>query len=156
MNKCRGFGLFEIIIGVSIIALVIGGGFMVVQSSSIYQAQAADRVRAELLLQEGAEVVRLIRDTDWGLLAVLQPDRDYWFLFSNGVWSVSNSATPDLFQKFDRRFQVKTVERDASGNIVSSGGVVDPHILRADVSVQWESGDDAKSSIRTVYVAQLF
>jgi len=63
--KKSGFTLLEIIIAVFILTVAIVGSFALIQKSIVSASQAQFRLTAAYLIQEGTEIVRNIRDTNW-------------------------------------------------------------------------------------------
>lgn len=61
----KGFTLLEIIMAVFFITVGMGGVFIVIQKSFSVMSLSASRLVAANLAQEGIEVVRNIRDTNW-------------------------------------------------------------------------------------------
>ena len=63
--KERGFTIIELIISISILSLAIVGIFSAFSMMTILTSDSADRLTATYLAQEGMEIVRNIRDTNW-------------------------------------------------------------------------------------------
>jgi len=63
--KKSGFTLLEIIIAVFVLTVAIVGSFALIQKSIVSASQAQFRLTAAYLAQEGMEIVRNIRDTNW-------------------------------------------------------------------------------------------
>jgi prepilin-type N-terminal cleavage/methylation domain-containing protein len=63
MNK--GFTIIELIISIFILAVSTVGVYSAFSIMNILTADAADRLTATYLAQEGMEIVRNIRDTNW-------------------------------------------------------------------------------------------
>lgn len=68
MLKClngRGFTLIEVVVAVSVLTIGILAAFMAVQSVTGYYRVASSRLAATYLAQEGVELVRNQRDSNW-------------------------------------------------------------------------------------------
>jgi len=63
--KNRGFTLIEVVIAVSILTIGVLAAFNVVQNITIYSKLTSSRLTATYLAQEGIELVRNQRDTNW-------------------------------------------------------------------------------------------
>lgn len=63
MNK--GFTLLEVLIGVFIMVLGIGGVFALVRQNSASAVNIGSKLQASFLAQEGIEITRNIRDTNF-------------------------------------------------------------------------------------------
>jgi type II secretory pathway pseudopilin PulG len=64
-RKLTGFTLLEIIIAIFFVTMGMGGAFTVIQKSFSILSLSGSRLVAANLAQEGIEVVRNIRDTNW-------------------------------------------------------------------------------------------
>ena len=60
-----GFTLLEIIVALFIVTIGMGGVFVVIQRSFIIMSVSESRLIAANLAQEGIEIIRNIRDTNW-------------------------------------------------------------------------------------------
>lgn len=61
----NGFTLLEVMAAVFVVTVGLIGIFIVIQNLSTYTAYAKDRLVASYLAQEGMEIIRNIRDTNW-------------------------------------------------------------------------------------------
>jgi prepilin-type N-terminal cleavage/methylation domain-containing protein len=61
----NGFTLLEIIVSLFIVTIGMGGVFIIIERSFIIMSISESRLVAANLAQEGIEVVRNIRDTNW-------------------------------------------------------------------------------------------
>jgi prepilin-type N-terminal cleavage/methylation domain-containing protein len=61
----KGFTLLEIIVSLFIVTVGMGGVFIVIQRSFTIMSISGSRLVAANLAQEGIEVIRNIRDTNW-------------------------------------------------------------------------------------------
>ncbi|KPJ55201.1 hypothetical protein AMJ47_01680 [Parcubacteria bacterium DG_72] len=64
-KKSKGFSLAELLIACFIIASGVTASYMIVQQIFAQTFEASNRLTAAYLAQEGAEIVRNIRDTGW-------------------------------------------------------------------------------------------
>jgi len=153
----RGFGLIEVIVGVALITLFLFGVAEVGKLGSRLIDSSGDRLQTAFLLEEGIDALRGIRDTGWSSgIAPLVVDTDYWLVFDGVRWTHSTSSRPFIDGRFDRRFKLSQAQRNASDDIVSSGGTVDPDIRKIAVSVSWqERGATTTMSVST-YITNLF
>lgn len=69
----KGFTLVEVMIAVFIVSLSIGGIFLLIKQTSSYVTATNMRVRGAFLAQEGIEIVRNIRDSNFLKLHAGQP-----------------------------------------------------------------------------------
>ncbi len=61
----KSFTLIEVILAVSILTLAVGGSFALIQQTLLAASQNQSKLIAYYLAQEGIEVVRNIRDSNW-------------------------------------------------------------------------------------------
>ncbi len=83
-QKKEGFTLIEIIIAIFILSVAIVGIFSAFSIVLILTSDLADRLTATYLAQEGIEIVRNIRDTNW-LNMDANPDSGYTWVDGLGV-----------------------------------------------------------------------
>ena len=152
----RGFGVIEVLIGLTIISIVIAAAFSISTRSLQVRALSVDNVQASLLLQEGAEAVRLIRDSGWATTSALALGMPYSLAWNGVMWA---PAAPDglIDGFFDRRFSLSSISRDSGHRIVTSGGTVDPDGRLVTLSVSWKPYYGATTTRRTsFYLLNLF
>ena len=82
----RGFGLVEVVIGVSILAFAFLG---FLGSYNMYVAKSLANTKAikgAYLLEEGVEALRVMRDTGWASsITPLSTSATYYFYFNNWI-----------------------------------------------------------------------
>lgn len=76
MNS-RGFTIIEMAISIFLLAVAVIGIFTSFSFVGMLSAEAEDRLAATYLAQEGIEIIRNIRDTNW-LQNVLKPGEVAW------------------------------------------------------------------------------
>jgi type II secretory pathway pseudopilin PulG len=64
-SESRGQGLIEVIVSIALIVIAILGALSLATYSIRAGTQSRERVQAALLAQEGIEIVKNIRDTNW-------------------------------------------------------------------------------------------
>ncbi len=116
------------------------------------------KVQAGMLLDEGAEALRFMRDVSWA--SNINPLVNgttytlYWdYSVANYGWKAT--TTRDLIDdQFDRTFVLSAVNRDATSyDIVNTGGTLDTGTRKATVTVSWYDGvaTTSKSIIMYLY-----
>jgi len=65
MKKNKSFTIVEVMISMSIFILVVGGSIVLIQQTLVMISIAKQKLTAYYLAQEGIELVRNIRDTNW-------------------------------------------------------------------------------------------
>ncbi|MDO8589762.1 MAG: prepilin-type N-terminal cleavage/methylation domain-containing protein [bacterium] len=152
----RGLTLVEVLIATSIILIFL---MALLGAHNLYLKTAlanGEVVKGAYLAEEGAEVVRFLRDSSWDTnIASLSLDTDYYLVWSGGAWQVTTAETL-IDSVFERTITLSAVYRDASADIVSSGGTLDPDTLMVVSSVSWpKNGITTTKSIST-YITNIF
>lgn len=150
----QGIGLVEVVIGLAIVtaavvALVLAYGIFLRSASS--QGKA---VKAEFLLEEGAEAVRSIRDSGWSTISNLSTGTAYDISFNGSLWEVATAGSP-IDGEYYRTVVFENVYRDASDDIAVSGAL-DPLSRKLTVSVSWPSRSGTTTSSIETYIADIF
>ncbi len=131
----RGLSVIEIIIAAAIIVTLTATAagawrlYIQVASTSTRQSQAA------LFVEEGAEALRLLRDSSWtSYIAPLTLGTTYQLNWTGSTYQTTTSQVL-LQTQFVRTFTLAAVNRDSGDNIVSSGGTNDPNTRKVTFSV---------------------
>ncbi len=151
-----GFGMIEIVVGVSIISFALFGLATVGQISIRLSEESSNNTRTAFLLEEGVEAVKIMRDTSWQNISALADGNDHYLNFNGTTWA---TTTADTFVDglFERKFKLSGVNRDASSQeIVASGGVSDSGTKKLDVSVSWRSQTGTTTKTISTYITNLF
>lgn len=135
--KCQksnvlGQSIIEIIVAVAIFIIIAGSSVVIILGSFLSSRLAEEETQAVGLSVEGLEAVQSIRDKNWASLA----DGDYGLSNAGDSWTFS--GTSDTQDKFDRIVNISSVERDESGDIVSTGVVADSSTKKVTSSVTWD------------------
>lgn len=153
-----GFTIIEVIIACAIISVTT---FALI-SASVRGIQLSDRAlkqtQASILLEEGAEVVKVIRDNSWATISNLTLNTNYYFTFDTGsnTWSLGTTPTSAIDSKFTRTVVFSSVERDGSDDIVESGGTIDSRTKKIAVTVSWPQAGTTASKTLTFYISDIF
>jgi Tfp pilus assembly protein PilV len=152
--KIRGFMMVEVMVAVSIITVAILSAMAVSEKAVQISRQAFQSEQAAFLLEEGAEAVRILRDTDWDNISSLTAGTDYFPVFSGGTWTLS--ATPNTTGIFTRTVSVEAVKRDSVTGDIDSLGDTDPGSKLVTVSVSWQSGGSTAIRNLQFYIFDIF
>ena len=143
----RGITSLEVVIGISIAALIIAFSANAVTLFLTSAREVTERTQALYLAEEGLELVRYIRDEDWNEIAGLTTNDTHYLDVSAG--SIGITGSPETIGDFSRSFTVSNVYRDATtDDIVASttgGSVADTGAKYVTVTVNWNSGVDSVS-----------
>lgn len=145
LNKgSQGIILLEIIIAIALFAIVsvsiLGLLLSLINTSAFLQKQN----KAEFLIKEYIEAVRVFRDStanSWSSTGVgsLSTGTPYHLVLSGDPPTWSLASGPETTDGFTKQVVFEKVSRDANGNIVSSGGTDDPDTRKVIVQVSFNS-----------------
>ncbi len=147
--------VIEVLVAASIIAVSILATMAVAQKSVQVSRQALHSTEAAFLLEEGAEAVRIARDSAWSNISSLTIGTNYYPTFSGGTWTLSGTA--NMVGIFTRTVVLANVNRDNSTkDIVSSGGSNDAGTKLVTVTVSWQEGGVAVTKNLQFYIVDIF
>src|SRR6266568_1230003 len=102
--KNYGFMMVEILVAISIMTVSILAAMEVAQKSINVSRQAFHTTQAAFLLEEGAEAVRIVRDSGWSNISSLTIGTNYYPTFSANTWTLS--TTPNTIDIFTRTMTI--------------------------------------------------
>ncbi len=146
----KGFTLLEVIIAISVLTVGIGGSFSLIQQTLILASQTQYKLIAAYLAQEGIEIVRNIRDSNW-----LEQRTNYAISWDSGLADgLSIGGSRDYIADFQdtalRTFEDKPLNLNADGFYNYSSGTptkfkrkinisaINAYTLEVSVEVQWQ------------------
>lgn len=151
----KGSMMVEVLVAVAIITIAVLSATGVAQKSVSIARQSTHHLQAAVLLEEGAEAVRVMRDNAWTNISSLTAGTTYYPTFSGGTWTLS--TTPNTVDNFTRTVVVSNVNRDSvSGDIVTSGGVLDTGTRLVTVTLNWNEGVNTQTKTLSFYITDLF
>lgn len=128
----KGQSLIELLIAIGLAAILLPALLTGFVASREGRAQESERLQATALLRESTEAMRNIRNQGWSNIPV---DGTYHPTISGSVWTLA-SGTENI-DNFFRDILIESVNRDSNGNIVSSGGILDPSIKKFTYTISW-------------------
>lgn len=161
------FTLVEVLVACSIISISMFALMETAQKGLDLSHQALRKSQASLLLEEGAEVVKSIRDNGWDTkIKDLSLETPYhlffntttkvWVLDTNTVNLVGSIPSYPIDGVFDRTVIVSLVNRDSNDDIVTSGGTLDLGTKKVTVTVTWVSKTGQNSKSLSFYMSNIF
>ena len=145
----KGISLVEVVIGIAIIVGAVLASFVYFSLAIKVARQSAETIQATLLVEEGIEALRVIRDSGYSSgLGSLSKNQDYFLSFSGSTWQ-STTASSTIDGVFTRTFFLEEVRRDSNDDIVLTGGSVDPDTLEVTVVVSWQAEDGDQKVLET-------
>lgn len=151
----QGIGTVEVVVASAMLTLVLVGVLTTYQYLVRSSGRAVRATQAELLLTEGLEVARLLRDDGWVLLGGLSTATDYGLTFNGTSWETTPSIVA-IDGTLYRTLRVADVFRDGTGAIVSSGGTYDADTKQVTVAVSWNELGTTTVRTRDTYLTNVF
>lgn len=149
-----GFSLVEVLVACSIISMITLTVMSAASRGIELSSRALKQVQASMLMEEGVEAVKSVRDANWSNISNLPLGNSY-LSFSN-VWSLSNTNQVEVVDgTFTRTIRLSEVRRDGNDDIASSG-TVDPGTKKVTVSVSWNSSGQTISKEINFYLSDIF
>lgn len=158
-NKKNGFTLVEILIGCAIITTMIFALMVSAQKGINLSDKALKQTQANMLLEEGAEAVRSIRDASWTTISNLTLNTDYYLSYntSTNVWSLSTTPSATIDSIFTRKVLISQVLRDATTDDIASTGNLDSRTKKVTITVSWVDSDGTTlSKDLPFYISDIF
>lgn len=154
-TKNIGAGLVEVVVGVSLILVTLVG---LVSAYNLFLKAAlknTEIVQANFLIEEGLEVVRVIRDSGWtSNITPLSQGTEYDVVNDAGEWKATTSISL-IDGKFYRVVNIFDVLRDGNDDI-SISGTPDPNTKLFTVTVSWLEGNATSSRSLSTYLTKIF
>jgi prepilin-type N-terminal cleavage/methylation domain-containing protein len=164
-KNSRGFTLVEVIIACSIISVTVLTLMSAASKGIELSNRALRQTQANMLLEEGTEAIKTIRDIDWTTVANLTPGTNYYLFFNTttNVWSLNTSSTASsgliptypIDSIFTRKVVVSAVNRDSNGDIAGTG-TLDGRTKKITVTVSWLNHSETISKSLVFYLADIF
>lgn len=152
----KGISLVEVIIASAIIGSVTVSIFGALGLMTKYALRNTSFIKASMLAEEGVEALRQMRDFGYSSnISNLTVGNTYRLAWDGSKW-VSTTDINFIDGKFDRTFVFSSVERDASFNIVSSGGTSDSGAKKVTVTVAFKEGTATTSRSIESYIFNTF
>lgn len=130
----KGQTLIELLVVIGLLALLIPAltaGFLI---SIENKAKNNNQMHAVLLLQETEEAIKAIKSANWDNI---NTNGTYYTQLSSNSWTlVAGTEEIGIYQK---QVVIEDIQRDINGEIVESGGVVDPSTKKVTIAVSWET-----------------
>ena len=153
-NK-RGVSLIEIVIGASIMASVMYAAAGAINQVRNLERSTTHIIRANYLLLEGVDVVKIFRDTSWtSEISTLTTATPYYIVWGSSSWTATTTESV-IDGLYYRTIQVDSVSRDVDDNI-SAVGVLDPGTLKVISSVSWLDRSGTSTRMFETYITNLY
>lgn len=152
-----GFTIIEVLVACFIMTLITLTLMSAAAKGIELSNQSLRQAQAGLLLEEGAEAVKSIRDTSWPAISGLSLETNYYLYFDSGTntWSLSTTPLALLDGVFSRSVVISSVYRDSNDEI-SLSGTLDTGTKKVNVIVTWPNHQNVSSKNLTFYLADIF
>jgi hypothetical protein len=150
----KGFFLIEVVVSTAIVAGVVIFLLGLVQSTVEVSANSLERVQASYLLEEGGEVLKIIRDGGWNNITSLVNGTTYYISWDGLAWSLSTTA--NTVDGFTRTIVFESVNRDTNDDIATVGGNTDTRTRKVNITVSWNnSTGQSRAETLSLYLADI-
>ena len=155
-KNSAGFTLLEVVVATSIITVSLLSLVSVATVSFAVADEATKKIQASFLLEEGIEIMRVLRDSGWTAnVETLTDGVSYHFEFSADNWrATSTNEIIDGF--FERSFVLEGVYRDSNDDITTAGGTLDSYTKKITVSVSWPTRRGTSTESVSTYLTNIF
>ncbi len=143
--RSAGHTLIELLVAMGLLAIVMPALLSSLALSTQSNQRHEKRQQAQAMLIESQEALRAIRSSGWA--AVATPGT-YHPVYESEEWQLaSGSASQDGYTK---AITISSVRRSSDdGDIVASGGWIDPSTMKIDVTVSWQAENSLSVSTST-------
>lgn len=152
----KGFMMVELIVISAVLSIIVIAASYVAKKSIEVSNRTIHTMEASFLLEEGVEVTRILRDSNFDNIdqAIVGSSNQYLTLVSN-TWNLVD--TPQTNGIFTRVINIYSVYRDSTtSDIVTSGGVLDSGTSKITITVSWLEGTTTSSKSLTFYLSDIF
>lgn len=157
----KGFTLLEAIIGLGIVVSILTGLLALYAKYVSAFSRTPNAIVAQYLLEEGMEVVRMMRDNSWSnSLAKFSTTTPTRIIFSTttSAWA---TTTQNVFVQglFERTVSVADVRRDDVTKDITtspSNSTFDSGTRLVTIQVSWQDGPATTTKTLSGYLTNLF
>lgn len=154
-KKKFGYGMVEIVVGSAIIASVLVATVTAVNEIRQLDVRTTKLIRANYLLLEGIDVVKILRDTSWSSeIATLSLGTPHYLTWDSVSWGASTSVSV-IDGNFYRTISFSSVNRDVNDDIATIGAL-DAGTLKVTSSVSWSYRNSTSTKIFETYITDLY
>lgn len=150
----RGISLVEVLVGAAIVSLVLAGVVGVLQLYSVTSRLNLERIQAALLLEEGVEAVRFMRDDSWTQnIDTLDEGIPYYLSLEATGWKATTTESLIDVQFYRTVTLTSVYRKNIDDDIVDSASAeaktLDPKTKKVVVTVSWGRGEASGVSFTT-------
>src|SRR5258708_3473724 len=132
-NLQSGFSVIEVMLASALFVIFSTGIVSVVLQGFDANRLGSEETIANQYASEGLEAVRSIKNQ--GFTKLVNSGGTGVIRNASNVWAFGGGS--NAFAKYLRVITIADAQRDSSGNIVASGGTIDPNIKKVTSTVTW-------------------
>jgi type II secretory pathway pseudopilin PulG len=148
LHHRRGASLVELLLAIGLAAVLLPALAAGFATSTQGRSQRLARTDAISYMREAQEAVRSVRERGWTAFAV---NGTYHPVTQNGAWQLVTGV--QTIDEYTRSILIEDVQRNSSGQIVTSGGTVDPSTKKVTMNVGWDMPYSSQTT-STIYVTR--
>ena len=154
-KKQSGFGLVEMLVGAAVLSVSLLGISSFFQKTLEVSSLTQSAVQGDYLLEEGIEVVKLLRDAGYANnIAKLSTTTPTYLVWNGTNWATSTTNT-FIDGRFERSILAGEVARDVNGDITTFG-TFDPNTKLITVTVAWQARGATTTKTIQTYITNIF
>ncbi|MBI3380278.1 hypothetical protein HY029_06000 [Candidatus Gottesmanbacteria bacterium] len=134
MTKQKGQTIVEFLIAIGLASIFLPALLTGLVASREGKAQQTQRLEATTYLKEAEEAIRSVRETNWSSIAV---NGTYHPVISGNTWSLGSNS--EVVNGYTRKIVISDTQIGTNGNIVSTGGTIDPATKKIVSTVSWNT-----------------
>lgn len=143
MTQKIGFSVIEVILAAALFVILSVGAIVAVTQGGLSNRLGEEQAIATQYASEGIEAARSIKNQNFSNLI---NSAGTGIVRAGSVWSFSGSN--NVFNSaYTRVLTVSDTQRDVNGNIVASGGTVDPLTKKITSTVSWNASPTRNNSV---------
>lgn len=147
----KGYSLVELLVAMGVFGVLVTALFSGFIATREGKPQQERRFEAITIFQETVEALRVIREQGWDTVAT---NGVYYPIQTLTSWALSPGVeTINAALGLTRSLEIGDVFRDSSGDIVASGGVLDPSTKAVIITISW-SQPLVSSYSHTIYLSR--
>lgn len=144
--KLTGFSTVEILTALLFLSILLTGSYSILNLSLTTAERAKEYTIAELMAHDLLELVTSKRNEDWNSLVP-----GIYHFVQDPLLGSQFADGAEVVNGYTRQVEIITASRNSNGDLVTSGGTVDPETMGAVATVSWNYGDQAYQVSLTQY-----
>jgi hypothetical protein len=153
-TKIKGSTLIEVLVVAGVLASISLAILGTLSLFSRLHEKDMLSIKGQLLTEEGIEALRFIKALGWSSLSNIPSGQTRYLSLGASSWGVT--TVPEIIDGvFWRTIKVYQVMRNASDDIVSSGGTIDPNTLLLESKVSWSWRGATSTTEYQAYITNL-